>query len=112
MIKGLCNLVDNHCQFLPQEQVHNFSLMDHKELLNNTKNYVGKLSLSGLNIWLVYKFLLFAGNPYLLENDFVKLKKMQDNFGRVVNHQDKDEEKVRKLKEDIARFEKEAKNFR
>ena len=47
-----------------------------------------------------------------MENGFVKLKKMQDNFGRVVNHQDKDEEKVRKLKEDIARFEKEAKNFR
>jgi len=47
-----------------------------------------------------------------LEDDFNKLKKMQDDFGRVATHQDKDEEEVRKLKAENARFENEVKNFR
>ncbi len=60
---------------------------------------------------LVNKFWLFTGNPQL-EDDFNKLKKMQDDFGRVATHQDKDEEEVRKLKAENARFENEVKNFR
>jgi len=44
LIKGLCIQVDNLCQFLPQEQVQNFSRMNDKELLNNTMNAVGKFN--------------------------------------------------------------------
>ena len=47
-----------------------------------------------------------------MEEDFDKLKKMQEDFGRVATHQDKDEEEVRKLKAENARFENEVKNFR
>lgn len=82
MIKGLCNLVGNLCQFLLKEQVQNLSRTNDKKRLNNTKNAVGKLSFSALYIWLVYKFLFFTGNPQL-EEDSVKLKKMQNDFGRV-----------------------------
>ena len=50
LIKGLCIQVDNLCQFLPQEQVQNFSRMNDKELLNNTMNAVGKFNKCALNI--------------------------------------------------------------
>ncbi|KZS01054.1 Uncharacterized protein APZ42_002405 [Daphnia magna] len=38
--------VDNHCQFLPQEQVQNFSRMKDKQLLIGTMKVVGTLTKS------------------------------------------------------------------
>lgn len=45
-----------------------------------------------------------------MEQDFVELKKMQDDLSRLVTQQDKDGEEVRQLKAENACFENEVKN--
>ena len=104
--------MNNLCQFLPQEQVQNFSRLNDKQLLTSTMNAVGKISIPHSNSIFFFIFLFFfQGNPQR-EEDFNTLKKLQHQFGQVSNSQEKDEEEVRKLREENARFENEVKNYR
>lgn len=62
-------------------------------------------------VWLSAKMMSITGNPEL-EEKFKNLKRLQVEYGSVSSNQDKDEEEVRKLREENARSEGEVKSFR
>lgn len=91
VIKKLKIQVENLCQFLPQEQVQNFSRMNDKELLLGTMKAAGKNEM---------------------ESSFQKLIVLQSKLGTVSTNADKDEKEVDKLRNENARAEGEVKVFR
>lgn len=83
--------VDNLCQFLPQEQVQNFSRMKDKQLLIGTMKAVGKPEL---------------------EEQFEELTNMQSALGSESLNQGKDELELKKLQEENERWESDVKSFK
>jgi len=91
IIQRLHIQVDNLCQFLPQEQVQNFSRLKDKELLVGTMKAVG--------------------NPDL-ENYFEQLIKLQAGLGAISTNAEQEKVELSKLKEENKRWESEVQSFK
>ena len=87
--------VDNLCQFLPQDKVHDFSRLDSKGLLNSTVDAVGDVSLKDQHTQLKEMQKSMSEGEELFER---KQKMLVDET-----------EKCRKLEEEVKAFEEKKK---